>query len=534
MNAAVVVSIALLLLEAALRGTVVLILALGATRLMGRTSAAARHLIWATALAAVVLLPIASRLTPTWQLLPLPVPTSAPAVLAAPPAAAKAGAEDISAPVSTSALQPELTAASSVVRSSPAPAASFGRDVDAMSLAPLGWSLTLALAWLAGACMLLIRLGLGAFRVSRVQKAAVEITTESWVRSVDGLARQLRVGRRVTLLRSARSSVPMTWGLVRPVILLPEAADGWSEERRRSVLAHELAHVRRWDALTQWIAHIATVLFWFHPLVWVAVRKLREERERACDDAVLALGARPSHYAVDLLEIARSQRFSDGPITAMAIARPSQLEGRLLAILDHTVSRAGVTRGLVVATLGVAAAVVVPISAVGAITQVAAGDGLAVTSTYPSTDAATTRALRTSAWPQHADEWTTDMVLSDGRLSYDEIRDGQQWQIGVRGRGFRVQSNGSFARVSVRPSGEVELHERGPGGASRRVHVRADAAGRETRTYYVNGSRRAHDEAADVWTSALLERLNRHLNERSARSSAARSAEERASPANER
>ena len=90
MNAAVVVSIALLLLEAALRGTVVLILALGATRLMGRTSAAARHVIWATALAAIVLLPIASRLAPTWQLLPLPVPTSAPAVLAAPAAAANA------------------------------------------------------------------------------------------------------------------------------------------------------------------------------------------------------------------------------------------------------------------------------------------------------------------------------------------------------------------------------------------------------------------------------------------------------------
>jgi hypothetical protein len=280
---------------------------------------------------------------------------------------------------------------------------------------------------------------------------------------------------------------------------------------------------------------MATVLFWFHPLVWVAVRKLREERERACDDAVLALGARPSHYADDLLEIARSLRFSEGPITSMAMARPSQLEGRLLAILDHTVSRAGVTRGLVVATLGVAAAVVVPISAVGAITPVAAGDGLAATSTDPSTDAASTRATPPRQLPassaeddrggrsgSDADQWATDMVLSNGVLSYDEIRNGQQWQIGVRGRGFRVQSNGSFARVSVRPSGEVELHESGPGGASRRVHVRADAAGRETRTYYVNGSRRAHDEAADVWTSGFLERLNRHLNERSARSPAAK------------
>src|SRR6185436_15883755 len=97
--------------------------------------------------------------------------------------------------------------------------------------------------------------------------------------------------------------VPMTWGVIRPSILLPQAAAEWSAQRLDAVLQHELAHVQRFDALTQWLAHFACALYWFHPLVWYAAKQMRAERERACDDLVLHSGIQPSVYASDLLEI---------------------------------------------------------------------------------------------------------------------------------------------------------------------------------------------------------------------------------------
>jgi beta-lactamase regulating signal transducer with metallopeptidase domain len=106
------------------------------------------------------------------------------------------------------------------------------------------------------------------------------------------------------------------------------------------VLLHELAHVKRWDWLTQLAARLACALYWWHPLAWVAARRLREERELACDDLVLAHGTVASTYAADLLEIARVFRVSPASALAgVAMARRSQLAGRLLAVLDAARSR---------------------------------------------------------------------------------------------------------------------------------------------------------------------------------------------------
>jgi hypothetical protein len=133
-------------------------------------------------------------------------------------------------------------------------------------------------------------------------------------------------------LRIARDERgPLALGLVRATILLPPSARRWPLERRRTVLLHELAHVARGDCRSQALAHIACALYWFNPLVWLAARELRRERERACDDLVLRQGTRASDYAACLLEVARAARM---PSVALAMARRSELEGRLLAVFS--------------------------------------------------------------------------------------------------------------------------------------------------------------------------------------------------------
>ena len=100
---------------------------------------------------------------------------------------------------------------------------------------------------------------------------------------------------------------------------------------------HELTHIKRGDRRTQAIAQLACAIYWFNPLVWYAAAGLARERERACDDEVLRFGAKPSAYATLLLDLARKPASAWMPQTALSMARPSAIEGRLLSILADAV-----------------------------------------------------------------------------------------------------------------------------------------------------------------------------------------------------
>jgi hypothetical protein len=143
--------------------------------------------------------------------------------------------------------------------------------------------------------------------------------------------------------------MPMVWGLFNPVLMLPASAALWPRARLQAVIMHELAHVRRRDALTQFIAEIARAVYWFNPLVWLAARRLYLEREHACDDVVLNAGTRASEYAGELLDLVKSLRPTRATaMAAIAMARPSQLKVRLHAVLDDARSRRSVTPQFVV------------------------------------------------------------------------------------------------------------------------------------------------------------------------------------------
>ena len=176
----------------------------------------------------------------------------------------------------------------------------------------------------------------------------------------------------MTFLSGDEDAMPMAWGLMRARVLLPAEAEDWPLDRQRVVLLHELAHVKRRDCVTQMLAHLACATYWFNPFVWLAAQRLRAERERACDDLVLAAGTRGSDYADHLLDIARSLRSGAWPTwSAVTMAHRSQLEGRLMAILDPALPRRSPTRRAVAAFATVAMVTIVSLAGVRAVAKAA-------------------------------------------------------------------------------------------------------------------------------------------------------------------
>jgi TonB family protein len=162
----------------------------------------------------------------------------------------------------------------------------------------------------------------------------------------------------VPILTSTRIPGPIVTGIFRPRIVLPDGNAAWTPSRRRAVLAHELAHIRRRDPAILLMAQAATIVYWFHPLCWLAAARLRTESERACDDAALRIGLRPSRYAGELLDLARL--FNPQPAIPMATA--SNLESRVKFILDPFVNRSFAPRRAWLVAAALTTAFTVPVS----------------------------------------------------------------------------------------------------------------------------------------------------------------------------
>ena len=338
------------LAQVAAKSTLVLLLTAGAAALLWRASAAVRHLVWCVGIVAVLALPVFAALLPAWELPLLPASAANSAAMQAPALDPFDGGKKVD--------EAEAAAPSRAVESS-APAvlsaagpASAWLPRAAMGLAALG--VGVGLVWLA----------LGFWGVARIGRRAEVVREPEWLRAAHDAAEVLGLRRPVLLLRSRGPVMPATWGLLWPSVVVPSVADEWPEERRHAVLAHELAHVKRFDCLTQAMAQVACVLFWWHPAVWYAARRLRVERERACDDLVLRAGTLPSEYAAHLLEIARSHRALRVAAPAMvSMARPSHLESRLLWVLDAARARGVPSAGASALTVLLALLLVVPLAA---------------------------------------------------------------------------------------------------------------------------------------------------------------------------
>lgn len=289
--------------------------------LLKKASAAVRHGVWALAFVGLAALPLLVRGLPALEIeRPVLVPSRSLAVTTDRPLTEPAPKVSQATPPSTF----ELTEATTPT---------------------FPWENVLGAVWGVGVLLILGRTGACVARAEAIARRG-EISHERGIR----------------LVRSPEVDVPMTFGLLRPTILLPEAADGWPEARMRSVWLHEEAHIRRRDWAWLLFARLVAALYWPNPLVWWAEARLRSESEMAADDAVVAAGVPADRYAETLVEIAADIRAAHRAY-ALPIIERTTLKGRVREVLRRAKSRRPLTLRTALVALALGAAGVLPFAA---------------------------------------------------------------------------------------------------------------------------------------------------------------------------
>ncbi len=541
------------LAEAAAKATAILVLAGIVTSAWRSASASTKHLVWTAGIVAALVLPIAgfgmaifggpripvSLWKPVATVLveiDEPIIIDEPSGVAEPVPAVQPG--DV---VEISRSSIAVTPGESAAFASPQVARIGLLDLGAIIISSMTGSLfdslssTILLIWAVGALVALLPMIVALVRVQIVAQRARPTADLRWVRLIRQTPAISHLASRVRVIESDEASMPMTWGVHRPTLLVPADAAVWPEWKCRNILLHELAHVERRDCLTQIVAQIACAVYWFNPLSWVAAHRMRVERELACDDRVISAGSTATEYAENLLEVARSLRApSFTSQTAIAMARPSQLSGRLLAVLDGRRNRRGVSRTIfavasvasvvavmtlasVTTTASVATAAEAPSSNLASTVSgesLAALPGQASLEFLPSPIAIVEAAqLSMLAAPGRTSCWTDKKFDGNSQISSNDNGSGstKTWTVKLSSTGclLELRAEGEFKLrgdlsdvESLSRGAWFRLEER-DGGTSRRVEIRNGSSGLE-HTYYVNGDRVTWDATGRSWLARTL------------------------------
>jgi beta-lactamase regulating signal transducer with metallopeptidase domain len=372
------------------KATLILLAALVVLRLARTARASARHLVVASAFASLLALPAVAALAPSVTI-DVPVPAARPAI--SPPA---------------------VTPPPATVTPAPAGAAARSAAFPAVSVAG-----ALRAVWLAGVIAFLLPVGIVLWRLFTIRRTGVPV---AWCRDeLAALARARGVTQSIEVLEHESVPGPMTFGVLRPVIVLPADAREWSETELRCALMHEIEHIQRRDWLTQTAARAVAACYWFHPMVWTAWRRLCLEAERACDDAVV-LSEERTEYAEQLVSLAA--RMSATPLQPLlGMANRSDLSARVTAVLDDRLrrGRAGalVAAGTVVAA-GMLVLAVAPVRAVATTPALAVVEDADDAEDARGADPAEQRArARDAALRQSARTRDLDTALYEAALAGD-------------------------------------------------------------------------------------------------------------------
>jgi TonB family protein len=330
-----------LMLQSAVIVSLLLLIALGATALLRRRSAALRHWLLATAIVCAFVVPAVAQFVPAWRVR-MPI-------------------QDVSG--ATWPMRMAGPATSVSFRVVPAPTAPDRRQ-SGLSIVQVLFAL-----WIAGTAASLSLLLFALARLRRIAARALAVTDPRWLAIAARVARDYGVARPIALLQSTQPTLLVTWGLRRPKVILPAVAPDWSDDRMHVVLAHEFAHIARGDWALQMLGELLRSIYWFNPLLWLACRRLRQESEHACDDAVLTRGIAGTDYATHLLDLARALRHHGPWLPAPAMASPSTLQRRIRVMLDTTHNRHALTRRARTLTAGAVVAVTLLLASFGASAQ---------------------------------------------------------------------------------------------------------------------------------------------------------------------
>lgn len=340
------------------KATIILVGALLATLVMQRASAGSRHLVWLVTLGTLLLVPALTAWGPIRLAVLPPEQKAAVQRFVTPPELAPAPGTGTATPSASSRVDAQVD---------PAVQDAVQQRVQDGSLLGAFWRgafATIALAvmvWALVALAIVAVLLRDALVLGRIVRSSTPLDSPEWRDMLWEIADRLELPDVPRLLRSDDSKMPFACGVRHATIVLPAECDDWSIARRRAVLLHELAHVRRHDLIGHMLGRLACAVYWFHPLVWTAAKQLRAESERACDDLALGCGTQASDYAEHLLDIVTSVRRASTPTVALAMARRKEFEGRMLAILDPDVPRGAPKRwqaGALVASLAAMAVLV--------------------------------------------------------------------------------------------------------------------------------------------------------------------------------
>jgi TonB family protein len=419
-----------LLFQAAVKGTVILLLAWVLNRLLRRSSAAVRHLVWTLGLSAMLLLPIFSLLAPAWN-----VPAISPRIADGLNDPGLKETARHAAVLPNPHLRKLLPA-----RPHPLAAENAGRY--------LPWGIVIL--YFMGFIVVAMRVAVGEMRVRRLVNCSHPFDLSRANVIVAHICARLRMSRKIRIQISPETGMPFTWGGLRPTIVLPESARSWSEEQLSFVLGHELAHVSRCDYLTQIPAQVACALYWFNPLVWFAAFAMRRERERACDDVILSLDQRAVDYGEFLLVLARGLRRSgDAWLASVATGQISQLEVRMKALLDQQLGHRPMSARHALTATALAVALILPVAAIHASAKKATGN---IGGTVQDPSGARIPGARVTVLNLDTQDRISTYTADDGTFEFPAIPTGR-YQVDTTKPGFAYQKS---MELKLEPSLELD------------------------------------------------------------------------------
>jgi beta-lactamase regulating signal transducer with metallopeptidase domain len=349
------------LLIATMQTSAILLVGFVLLWLFRKRTAGLRHAAILIAMTCATVVPALSLYVPSWP----PASTTLSAITEQPgsmPAAAQASVRALITLLPRAAAEDSWPATSSTVTNRPTVLNISRPPVSALDVA-----FTL---YLTGVATSIAMLGAGLLQLRRIAAAATPMRSIRWQRRGAAIAAAYGLRRRVDLAQTSRP-VLATWGILRPQVLLPADAENWSDDRIRTVLLHEMAHVRRNDWIVQILANMLRAIYWFNPLVWIACSRLRQECEQACDDAAVQQGEDGIEFAGHLLALAR---VLGGPAplqlhAAAPMARPATLKRRISVLLDPAIPHTPVTRQSVTAVAAILLAVTALVAACGGVSS---------------------------------------------------------------------------------------------------------------------------------------------------------------------